>query len=122
MVGRIKIGVSEHTLQAQISSILNSCKVPHFETDVMSGLQYFNHTDPRRFAFISHHKKIGYKAGQPDLVVLFKGKVFFVELKTKKGKQSKEQKEFAKILQEHGYTYLVWRSLDDCINFLRGEK
>jgi hypothetical protein len=109
--------MSEHSLQYAIHNYLEYKKIIHFETDVMSGLQYFSHNDGRRFAFINHHKKLGYLVGQPDLIVLKNG-VYFVELKTSKGRQSKEQKELQKKLSTAGYNYLIWRSLDDCINFV----
>lgn len=122
MARRNELVFYEHNLQHQIHAYLVAVKVLHFETDVMSGLQFFSHTDYRRFAFIKHHKNMGYMKGQPDLIILYGGNVYFVELKTTKGKQSKEQKELATLMKEQGYTYLIWRSLDDCINFLKRGK
>ena len=100
-----------------------------FQTDVMSGLQYFGHKDPRRFAFINHHKKMGYRAGQPDLVVMLpNGKCVFVELKkpaSKKmnvktgnwnkvagGKQSPDQKLFQETAETLGFEYLLIDTFD----------
>lgn len=110
----------EHDLQQDIITYLRLNKVFCFETDVMSGLQYFSHTDNRRYAFIKYHKSVGYVKGQPDLVLLLDGgKCVLVELKTSKGRQSEEQKDFQKAVGLLGFTYLVWRSLDDAIKFVR---
>lgn len=110
--------MKEHQLQYLIHNFLTANKIIHFETDVMSGLQFFSHTDKRRFAFINHHKKLGYLKGQPDLVVLAGEKVFFVELKKESGRQSKEQKLVEQQLINNGYNYAVWKSLDDCKSFV----
>jgi tRNA G46 methylase TrmB len=110
--------LTEHQTQYLIHNYLTAHGIIHFETDVMSGLQYFSHRDNRRFAFISHHRKLGYLKGQPDLVILACGSVFFVELKKEDGRQSKEQKQVEKQLKESGYNYIVWKSLDDCKKFV----
>lgn len=65
-------------------------------------------------------KRSGTIAGVSDLVLLFKGgRTVFVELKTKQGYQSDEQKIFMSICQNLGFEYVIWRSLDDCIDFLK---
>jgi hypothetical protein len=112
----------EHTLQANMVELLRLHHVLVFETDVMSGLQFFSHTDKRRFAFIAHHKKIGYIKGQPDLVIVLKNKTVFIEVKTKKGIVSPEQKEFKKEIETREQTCEVWRSLEDCIKFIKENK
>lgn len=109
----------EHDLQTAIVSYLKLKHVFCFETDVMSGLQYFNHKDPRRYAFINHHKAMGYIPGQPDMILLLNnGKTVFVELKQKGCYQRKEQRNVQKEIESLGHTYFVWKSLDDAINFI----
>ena len=109
--------MTEHSIQYQIVQYLRLKNILVFESDVMSGLQFFSHTDGRRFAFINHHKKLGYINGQSDLVIVTKKEVLFVELKTATGKQSPEQKIFQKNIEVLGYKYLIWKSLDDCLNY-----
>jgi hypothetical protein len=113
---------NEHSLQANIVELLSIHHILVFETDVMSGLQFFGHTDRRRFAFINHHKKMGYVKGQSDLVIVLNDRVVFVEVKKEKGIVSKEQKDFKAEIEKRGHQYLTWRSLDDCINFVMGVK
>lgn len=117
-----KQNISEHRLQYAIHTLLSRFGIVHFETDVMDALKYFGRNQRLRLGYISHHKKMGYTVGQPDLVVLASGKVYFVELKTEKGRQSKEQRQFQEIVTAKGYNYLIWRSLDDCLNFIKERK
>ena len=70
-----------------------------------------------KFALLAMLKREGLMNGVSDLVIVTKEKVLFVEIKVQNGKQSDSQKEFQKQAESLGYTYLVWRSLDDCINY-----
>lgn len=108
----------EHLLQ---KSIIQYCKLKNifiFETDVMDGLKFLNNQQSR-LAFIQHHKNMGYVKGQPDLVAVMNGKVVFIELKTQKGKQSKEQKEVEQAIKNRGVDYIVVRSLEDLQSYLK---
>ena len=109
----------EHDLQYSIVTYLRLHHVLCIENDAMSGLQFFSPKDGRRFAFINHHVKMGYEKGQADLMLLLKGgECVFVELKTKQGRQSSEQKTFQHAVELLGFRYLIWRSLDDAIKFV----
>lgn len=106
--------MAEHSIQYQIVQYLRIKNILVLETDVMSGLQFFGHTDGRRFAFINHHKKMGYLNGQSDLIIIGK-EVIFVEVKTATGVLSADQKIFKAEVERRGYKYVVWKSLDDCL-------
>jgi Holliday junction resolvase-like predicted endonuclease len=84
----------------------------------MDGLKFLS-TQQQRLAFIQHHKNMGYVKGQPDLVAISNNKVFFIELKTQKGKQSKEQKEVEQEIKKRGMDYIVVRSLEDIREYLK---
>jgi hypothetical protein len=112
--------MKEHQLQYAIHYTLNKFRILHFETDIMDGLKFCK-DQKTRFAFIGHHKNMGYIKGQPDLVVCKGGKIYFVELKTKDGRQSPEQKAFQNLAEIEGIPYLIWRNLQDCIDFI-GDK
>jgi len=60
-------------------------------------------------------KAIGLTAGVPDLVILIKGRMFFVEMKAPKGKLSENQKEIHKRLTELEYCVYTCYSLDEFI-------
>ena len=66
-------------------------------------------------------KKEGATAGVSDLIILLKNKCVFVEIKTKTGRQSEEQKVFQQAVELLGFEYHIWRSLDDAIKFVRDE-
>ena len=109
----------EHNLQKTIVRILNLSGVFFFETDVMDGLKFCS-SQNTRISFINHHISMGYKKGQSDLILVLPKRIVFVELKNgKKGVQSDSQKEFQRKVEELGFEYIVWRSVDDCTEFLR---
>ena len=108
----------EHLFQQQVIQYLHMFNIFVFETDVMDGLKFLN-TEKQRLAFIQHHKNMGYVKGQPDLVAVLNNKVVFIELKTDKGRQSKEQKEVEQEIKKRGVDYIVVRSLEDLQNYLK---
>lgn len=66
--------------------------------------------------------KMGYSKGLPDLVILQPSGMFhalFIEFKTDKGRQSTEQKEFEKYCLDNNYLYVVVRSLEQFIMFVK---
>lgn len=57
-------------------------------------------------------KATGVKAGAPDLVILWEGMFFGIELKAPKGTLSDSQKDTADLIVKAGGFYTVIRSLD----------
>jgi hypothetical protein len=63
-------------------------------------------------------KQMGVRAGFPDLILLIPNKFYpfcGVELKTKTGRQSENQKAYQKEFESIGAKYVVVRSLDEFI-------
>jgi len=58
-------------------------------------------------------KAVGLVAGVPDLEFHYKGKSYFFELKTEKGKQSPKQKFIQTQLEGHNFKYYIIRSLEE---------
>lgn len=113
------MSIKEHSLQKIICKILDEYKIMHFQTDVMDGLK-FCISQNARIKFINHHKAMGYMNGQSDLVLVLPKRVVFVEVKNGKvGKQSAEQKRFEEKIIKLGHEYLVWRSVQDCEDFIK---
>ena len=109
--------VSEHALQKTIVQCLrvNGCYV--ICTDVSCGSGYLSGTRKQRF--LNHIRALGFTKGQPDLVVLHPDKgVFLVELKTTVGRLSQEQKDIQEWCKEHKIKHMVWRTLEDCLNWV----
>lgn len=104
----------EHSFQFQVVEYLRLRKFIVIDCDIMDGLKY---AQPKyRYPFIMHHRKMGYVKGQPDLIIMKKGKVWCLELKSDKGRQTKEQKDFQQLCIENQIPYLVIKSLEDVIN------
>lgn len=65
-------------------------------------------------------KAMGTRAGFPDLILLLPsadGRFRFltIELKTKAGRQSDHQKDYERLITEHGGKYVVVRSVEEFI-------
>lgn len=115
----MRIG-SEHSFQFAVVRMLKLSGFLFWNTDVMDALKFFKPNDPRRFAFIAHHKNMGYTKGQSDLVVVKNGRFWAVELKTEEGRQSKEQKLFQAECEKHGIQYVIIRNFVDLDEFIKG--
>jgi len=63
-------------------------------------------------------KREGLKPGVSDIMVLWGGRLICIELKTAKGRQSPEQKEWADAATCAGAAYYVARSVEDVEEFL----
>jgi hypothetical protein len=68
----------------------------------------------------SMFKESGLTSGVSDLIIVLDKVVVFVEVKTAKGKQSGSQMNFERKVTERNHVYTVWRSLDDCMEFVGG--
>ncbi len=55
----------------------------------------------------------GVLAGFSDIIIIADRNVFFVEVKTKAGRQSKRQKKFQADVERLGFQYSICRSLQD---------
>lgn len=61
--------------------------------------------------------------GVSDLIILLpNARTVFVEMKTPKGKQSEYQKDFENTVKSLGFDYLIWRSIDDSIQWVKQAK
>lgn len=108
----------EHNLQIRLVQYL---RLRHFivvDTDIMDGLKYVNNYT--RYAYIVHHKRMGYMKGQPDMIIMKNGKVWCLELKAQKGRQSKEQKQYQQLCKENNIPYIVVKDVED-LNKVIGE-
>lgn len=56
--------------------------------------------------------------GRPDMEAYKNGKVIFIEVKSKTGRQSDYQKVYQKKLEEHGMIYILARSVEDLRPYL----
>lgn len=66
-------------------------------------------------------KAEGVLAGVADLQVISKGKAFFIEMKTEKGRQNPNQKAFQEKVNKLGFDYFICRSFDEFQNIVNNE-
>ena len=103
----------------------------HLEDDLqISCVRYFGLAFPKLAAFLHHSpnggkrnvreaarfKKMGTKSGFADLFLMIPKNKFagmFIELKSPKGKQTDNQKEFEANAKSAGYEYCVCRSFEE---------
>ena len=57
------------------------------------------------------NKYLGVIKGRSDMTLYYKGKAYMFELKTEKGSQSPIQKAWQELIEEHGFSYYIIRSL-----------
>lgn len=102
--------MKEHDIQVAICNYLSLKNVMFFA--VPNG-------GMRNIRVAQKLKREGVKAGVADLVLLFDdGECVFVEVKNEKGRQQETQKLFQQRVHERGFKYLIWRGVDDAVEFL----
>lgn len=68
--------------------------------------------------FVFHNfAGLGVYPGISDFTAIKDGKTWFIEIKTKTGKQSENQIKFHNDVIIHGGRYFILKSLEDAINF-----
>lgn len=70
------------------------------------------------YQIVSFFKKMGLLPGVSDIVIIWKGKAYFMEVKTDSGTQSQDQVRFEHNVNKAGCEYTVVRSVGDVIGVL----
>ena len=107
---------SEDILQRQMVAKFRSHGAFVIMTDAVGPALKFISDPQRRMGFISWSKARGWEKGVPDLLIVWKGQVLFLELKTPtgKGRLSEEQKVWRQRIIDAGYEYACWKTLEEC--------
>ena len=82
------------------------------------GLLFMVHNTPRNAIDGIRLKRMGMVRGVADLAFLYNGKSYYLEMKIKTGKQSKEQKEWEQLITSQGFQYVIIRSIDEFLGFI----
>lgn len=98
---------NEKTIEKQILQYLTYLKDGYFWKNNSTGVY-----DPVKNTF-RKAKSPFLINGVSDIIGIYQGKVFFIEVKTKTGRQSVSQKLFQANIERCGGTYLLVRSLSD---------
>lgn len=113
---------SEAELQKEIVKLLSAYKDLFiiYNDPVAPAMKYISNPN-MRMAFVQYSKNRGWEKGSTDLVIVWRGKVTFLELKFNgktKGKLSEEQIAYRERVEAAGYDWQCWRSMDECIEWL----
>lgn len=109
---------SENDLQVQVVNLLRKHNYIPIQTDAVGPALHFIPTIEGRIRFTQWSKARGWSKGIPDLVVIHRTGVFFIELKTPTGRLSPEQKVWRDRLIAEGYNYFCWRTIEECQEFI----
>lgn len=107
---------SEKEIQDSILQWLAIVKIFHYRQNTGAfSKEYTRKRDGvTKMSFI----RFGYP-GASDIVCVAKGFYIAIEVKDETGKQSPDQVEFQRRIEEEGGFYILARSLDDVINFFK---
>lgn len=84
----------------------------------LRGLLCYNLNNSQNAIDGNRNKMKGLIAGRSDLVLYYCGCAFMIELKTLKGRQGDEQKAWQKLVESHGFKYLIVRDLEEFKGFV----
>ena len=110
----------EDHLQRQIVAKMRAHGAFVILTDAVGPALKFITDQKRRMGFISWSKARGWEKGVPDLIIVWKGSILFLELKTPtgKGRLSPEQETWRNRITSAGYEYACWNSLKECEDWI----
>lgn len=106
-------GKEEYQLQCDVVKLLRCLALP--------GVVFFHVENERKRTYrqAASFKAMGGMAGVSDLIIsLPNGKMAFLELKSRRGRLSDEQKAFLEGMDSHGHMTWVARTLDEATRFL----
>lgn len=109
---------NEDELQRAIVKKLRMLDCIVIYTDAVGPALKFISNNKKKLGFISYSKARGWFKGVPDLIIIWKGEVSFLELKFGKGRLSEEQAAFRNYVTSKGYEWLCWRTLDECTTWI----
>ncbi len=108
--------IHQHCIQWFYTQHGNSGAILHHSPNEGIG----NNDDPKLRAklirYNSKMKSLGRKAGFPDIIILYQGRVLFVELKSQTGLLSTAQKSLFQEFQRTGFDVKIVRSLEEFMN------
>lgn len=111
--------VNEDILQRQIVAKFRAHGAFVILTDAVGPALKFIPTQRQKMGFVSWSKARGWSKGVPDLLIIWKGEVLFLELKFgKQGRLSSEQKIWKDNIINAGYNYACWRTLQECDDWI----
>jgi len=90
-----------------------------FQYPKLNGLLFHVNNNSNNVITGGNMKKLGVIPGVSDLIFLFDGRCYFIELKSKKGSQSSDQKIWQKKVEQQNFNYRIIKSLDEFKAFIK---
>lgn len=84
----------------------------------LKGLLCYNLNNSKNKISGAINQGLGLVKGRSDLVFYYCSTAYMIELKTDKGRQSAEQKEWQKIVEAYGFEYHLIRSENDFMRLI----
>jgi len=113
----------ESIIQEQIANALSALSsrygFVYFSVPNEGTLSTGRTNDPKQFARLSILKKMGMRPGASDLVIGHQGRMYCLEVKNETGEQSTDQLLFEAWCLRAGVPYVIVRSVDDVMFWLR---
>ena len=100
-----------------IKKIPEKNNFPTTETDILRSIRQV--LEIYGFFCIRIQQGLGCHKGISDIIIIKDGHVTFVEIKKPKGKLSKHQERFSKDISSRGGDYVVFRDLDEAMEFIK---
>lgn len=99
---------------------LQKTVIQHLMFRALPGVIYFHCPNGNKLAprTAAHNKAMGVKAGVADLIIIIKGRAFFLELKAEKGRQSESQRLFEQECIEAGCQYAIAHNVSSALHCL----
>ena len=79
----------------------------------LRGLLCYNLNNSKNKIDGNRNKAKGLRKGRSDLTLYYRGRTYFIEIKTPTGEQSLEQIEWQRKVEEQGFEYFIVRSLPE---------
>lgn len=109
---KTKSSKSEHDIQSEILKHLTIEGVMHWRNN--TGVV----KKESAYGGVDRYVRFG-SVGSPDIFAFKDGKLYGIEVKTEKGKQSDDQKKWEQRLNANGGNYILARSLDHVLVFFK---
>lgn len=112
--------MKESTIQQNTIQYLSLVAVPfNFlffsvpNESLMTALMMFKVPKKTAHTIVTFFKKMGLLSGVADIVIVHKGRVYFIEMKNETGEQSDAQKIFQALCERVGAPYAICRRVHD---------
>jgi len=110
----------EDALQTAVATYLDRCLPSASWWTATANGAFLGGDVKRRAIQAARMKRAGVKNGTPDILIVWDGRLFGIELKAGKGKLTDAQRDVADAMTNAGAGWTCARSIDDVAGFLTG--